>query len=181
MSRDTVPEPWRSFLADIDAAVSDGLELHCIGGFAVSLYYGLSRPTGDLDVVGVAPHTASWLEKTAGRNSALHRKHKLHLQIVTVATLPDSYAERLTEMFPGAFSRLKLLVLDPYDLALSKLFRNLEVDMEDVKHLATACNLDLEVLGRRYHEELRPYVIGPVDRHDRTLELWMAAILEDRQ
>jgi len=55
MATDTPPEPWRSFLADIDAAAPEDLALHCcIGGFAVSLYYGLSRPTGDLEAIEVA-------------------------------------------------------------------------------------------------------------------------------
>jgi hypothetical protein len=31
------PEPWRSFLADIDAEAKHELAVHCIGGFAVSL------------------------------------------------------------------------------------------------------------------------------------------------
>jgi len=180
MATDTPPEPWRSFLADIDAAAPEDLALRCIGGFAVSLYYGLSRPTGDLDVVEVASHTARWLSDTAGRNSALHRKHKLYVQIVTVATLPDSYADRRTEMFPGVFRRVRLFVLDPYDLALSKLSRNLELDLDDVKHLAKVQELDLAVLESRYRQELRPYVFGPVERHDQTLRLWIDAIREDR-
>lgn len=180
MSSETPSEPWRSFLADIDAQASEGLALHCIGGFAVSLHYGLARATGDLDLVEVAPATAVWLERTAGRGSALHRKHKVYVQIVTVARLPDSYADRLTEMFPRTFQRLRLFVLDPYDLALSKVSRNLEVDLDDVKHLARACNLDLDVLERRYRQELRPYLFGPVERHDLTMKLWIDAIRESR-
>jgi hypothetical protein len=93
MPSDMPPEPWRSFLADIDAEAKHELAVHCIGGFAVSLYYGLTRPTADLDLVEVAPATAVWPERTAGRGSALHRKHKLYVQIVTVATLPDSYPD----------------------------------------------------------------------------------------
>jgi hypothetical protein len=180
MAPDVPPEPWRSFLADIDALAPEDLMLHCIGGFAVSLYFGLARPTGDLDLVEVAPHTAVWLEQTAGRGSALHRKHKLYVQIVTVATLPDSYADRVTEMFPQTFERLRLFVLDPYDLALSKVSRNLELDLEDVKHLAKSCDLDLAMLDERYRQELRPYLFGPIERHDLTLKLWMEAIREDR-
>jgi hypothetical protein len=180
MAPDALPEPWRSFLADVDAAAVEDLVLNCIGGFAVSLYYGLSRPTGDLDVVEVPASMARWLEGTAGRGSALHRKHKLYVQIVTVATLPDSYAERLMEMFAGAFQRLRLFVLDPHDLALSKLSRNLELDLEDAKHLAKACDLDLALLKSRYYQELRPYLTGPVERHDLTLKLWIDAIREDR-
>jgi hypothetical protein len=83
-------------------------------------------------------------------------------------------------MFVGAFQRVQLLVPDPYDLALSKLSRNLELDLEDVKHLARACRLDLGVLESRYRHELRPYVLGPVERHDQTLTLWIDAIRESR-
>jgi hypothetical protein len=180
MTREVPPEPWASFPADMDAALDDELVLHCIGGFAVSLYYGLSRPTGDLDVVAVAPSMAVWLERVAGRNSPLHRKHRLYVQVVTVATLPYQYVERLTAMFAGAFRRLHLFVPDPYDLALSKLSRNLELDFEDVRHLADARNLDLEVLESRYRQEHRPYVLGPVERHDQTLRLWIDAIREAR-
>ena len=180
MTSDTLPEPWHSFLDDVDAAATEDFMLHCIGGFAVSLYYGLSRPTGDLDVVEVAANAARWLDETAGRGSALHRKHKLYIQVITVATLPSSYSDRLTEMFGGAFHRLRLFVLDPYDLALSKLSRNLELDLEDVKHLAKVQDFDLDLLESRYHQELRPFAIGPVERHDQTLRLWVEAIRENR-
>ena len=181
MLPDLLPEPWRSFLSEIDRAATERLTLHCIGGFALSLHYGLSRSTGDIDVVEVTPSDAkAWLASTAGRDSALHRKHKVYLQVVTVATVPYSYEDRLTEIFPSEFERLRLLVLDPYDLALSKLTRNLEVDLEDVKHLARSSNLDLHVLETRYKVELRPFVSGPVERHDQTLRLWLDVIREER-
>jgi hypothetical protein len=131
-------------------------------------------------LVEVAPATARWLDRTAGRGSALHRKHTLYVQIVTVATLPDSYADRLTEMFPRVFERFRLFVPDPYDLALSKLSRNLELDLEDVKHLARARDLDVGALEARYRQELRPYLVGPVERHDLTIKVWIDAIREDR-
>jgi hypothetical protein len=180
MSTDGLPEWWRDFLADIDALATQQLPLHCIGGFAVTLYYGLLRTTGDLDVVDVAPDIGNWLVKVAGRGSALYQRHKLYVQVVTVATLPESYEERLTEMMPGAFRYLRLLVPDPYDLALSKLSRNYDVDLEDVKHLAQACDLNLDLLESRYYEELRPKILGIVTQHDLTLRLWIEAIREER-
>jgi hypothetical protein len=73
------------------------------------------------------------------------------------------------------------MVLDPYDLALSKLTRNLEVDLEDVKHLVQSGRLDLTLLEARYKEELRPYVTGPPERHDLTLQLWLSAFREERE
>ena len=181
MAREGLPEPWHSFLAEIDRAVPEPLELTCIGGFAVSLFYGLSRPTGDLDVVDVTPaHLRPWLMEIAGQGRALHSKHKVYVQFVAVADLPESYQERRQPMVPGAFNKLRLFVPDPYDLALSKLSRNLDLDLEDVKHLARAQSMDMALLEQRYREEFRPIAIGPAERHDRTLALWMDAILEHR-
>lgn len=43
-------EPWRSFLRDVDAQLSGQTEIHCLGGFVVAEYYGLTRPTADMDI-----------------------------------------------------------------------------------------------------------------------------------
>ncbi len=182
MPSDNVPEPWRSLLADIDALCPQAIEMHCIGGFAVTLHYGLIRPTGDIDVWHVIPSDAApWLAKIAGKGSALHRKHRVHVQVSAVATVPEDYESRLVEVFAGEFKKLRILVLDPYDLALSKLERNSEIDVEDVKHLARALNFDLDLLAARYRRELRPFLSGPEARHDLTFELWIDAIKEERE
>ncbi len=182
MRADGLSNPWRSFLEEIDGLAFEAIELHCIGGFAVSLRYKSNRPTGDIDVVEAKPaRLKPWLVEIAGVGSALHKKHKVYLQVVTVASMPEDYESRLTELFASRFRRLRLLVPDPYDLALSKLTRNFDIDMEDVKHLARECQLDLEQLTDRYWTEVRPIVIGPTERHDATLRLWVEAIREERQ
>jgi len=177
--RDLTP-PWHAFLGALDDRVDEPIALHCIGGFVVSLLYGLPRPTGDVDVASVVPaHVAARLVALAGRGSDLHNRYGVFLQIVTVATLPEDYSTRLTEMFPGAFDRLTLFAPDPYDLALSKIERNVDQDIEDVKHLARVVPLDLAQLRRRYEQELRPY-LGRPEREDLTLQLWIDAIAEER-
>ena len=181
MASERMPEPWFSFLSAIDRAATAPISLQCIGGLAVSLHYGLSRPTGDIDVIEVTPSEAKpWLSRTGGEGSALHKKHKVYVQIVTVASVPYLYEERLTEIFRGEFQKLRLFVLDPYDLVLSKLTRNVEVDVEDVKHLVRSQKLHLARLEARYNEELRPYLTGPVERHDLTMQLWLATFREER-
>jgi hypothetical protein len=181
MAADTAPEPWRSFLADIDAVSPSAIEMHCIGGFAVTLHYNLSRPTGDIDVWHVIPRgAAKWLTSIGGKGSDLHKKHAVHLQIAAVATLPELYADRLSQVFVGEFENLRIMIVDPYDLALSKLERNSEVDIEDVKHLARVAKFDPRVLAERYRTELRPFLSGPVSRHDLTLQLWLDALAEER-
>ncbi|MGH9967914.1 MAG: DUF6036 family nucleotidyltransferase [Pyrinomonadaceae bacterium] len=137
MPSKSFPEPWQAFLSDIDAAISEKLGLHCLGGFVITVLYDLTRPTADVDVIAITPRIEiESLMHLAGQGSELHRKHKVYLQLVGVATVPDSYEERLTEIFPGTLKRFRLLALDPYDLALSKLERNTQRDRDDVRHLA---------------------------------------------
>jgi hypothetical protein len=171
-----LPNQWHAFLADVDRQFPGPVEIHCLGGFVVAFYYDLPRPTNDLDYIEVVPHDAiATLEAIAGIESALAKKHRLHVQHVGVASLPESYAERLTELLPGRFQRLWLFALDPHDLALSKLARNSPIDRDDIAQLAKAVPLDAEVLRARYRQELRPIIIGDPVRHDRTLEMWIEA------
>ena len=48
-------DPWLSLLKKLDAAAREDVRLDCMGGFVVTTVYGFSRPTGDLDVLEIAP------------------------------------------------------------------------------------------------------------------------------
>ena len=109
----------------------------------------------------------------AGRGSPLHRKHKLYLDAVTVATPPEDYERRLVPMFPGNWTHLRLLALEAHDVALSKLERNHERDRDDVRQLARAGHLSPGTPKERYFAELRPNLLAHEARHDLTLELWL--------
>ncbi|HEY1984733.1 MAG TPA: hypothetical protein VGG85_04945 [Terracidiphilus sp.] len=51
----------------------------------------------------------------------LFQKYGVYLDRMTIAQPPCEYESRLQEMFPGVFQNLRLMALDPYDLALTKL------------------------------------------------------------
>lgn len=177
MPRD-LAEPWRAFLSHVDALVNQDVRLHCCGGFVVTVRYGMARTTADLDVLSILPDDDQrTLAVRAGRGSALHQTHGVYLDVVTVATYPDTYQDRLTEMHPGLFRHLHLLALDAHDLVLTKLTRNADRDRGDIVYLATAVPLDVAVLRDRYQRELRPYVGLPA-REDLTLDLWIDIIEE---
>jgi len=133
-----------------------------------------------LDVLEITPAAAgrSMLEMGI-QGGPLHKKYKVYLDRVGVAKVPDNYEDRLTEIFPKVFKHLRLLALDPYDLALSKLERNIQRDRDDVRHLAKTVPFDLEVLKERYQKELR-WQLGNSEREDLTLRLWIEAIEEER-
>ena len=154
--------------------------LHCMGGFVISMVYGFSRPTGDLDVLEIGPKDIGPpLLELGMRGGPLHKKYKIYLDHVGVAHVPEDYEDRLKEIFPGAVKHLRLLALDPYDLALSKLERNIQRDRDDVRHLARTVPLDLKDLKDRYQKELR-WQLGNPEREDLTLKLWIEAIEEER-
>jgi hypothetical protein len=174
------PEPWDSFFRELDVAVQSAARLDCIGGFVVTLFYGLERPTADIDVIELAPRDAATTIMNLGiRGGPLDRKYHLYLDRVAVAVVPENYEDRLVEMFPGAYRHLRLMALDPYDLALSKLERNTQKDRDDVRFLARTIPFDLGILETRYTEEMR-WQLGVPEREDLTFRLWLDAIREDR-
>ncbi len=114
-----IPEPWLSFLGELDSSVHEDIRLDCMGGFVVSMVYGFSRPTGDLDVLEIALREAGRQTLELGmQGGPLHKKYRIYLDHVGVAHVPDDYEERLTEIFPKVFKHLRLFALGPYDLAL---------------------------------------------------------------
>ncbi len=174
-----LPSPWKEFLSDLDALLSEPLELHCIGGFVLAFFYGLPRTTGDIDYYAAIPANLN-LAAMAGQGSPLHQKHKVWLHRVAVANLPEEYATRLAEMAPGQFRHLRILVPDAYDCILSKIERASPKDRDDADYLFRSQKLEARVLRDRYRAELSHNLIGNVDWHDKTLELWIEIFLAPR-
>ncbi|MDQ6786033.1 MAG: DUF6036 family nucleotidyltransferase [Acidobacteriota bacterium] len=167
----TVPEPWKSFFAAIDETLAEETHLEILGGFVVVILYNAPRTTAHVDVVSVTPNTQTRnLIEIAGTGSMLHKKHGVYIDRVGIATLPENYEDRLQEIFAGEFQNLRLFALDPYDIALAKIERNIPRDREDVKFLASTVPFDLKTLEERYFKELRP-VLGNPAREDLTLKL----------
>jgi hypothetical protein len=152
MSHNIPPEPWHSFLTDVDALVPGEVYLYCLGGFVTD---------------------------KAGKGSELCLKHKVYLDIVGVCDYPESYDERLTELFPDAYKNLRLFALEVHDLALAKLGRNSPRDREDIRFLAKMAPLEINILKERYTKELRPYLANEA-REDLTMNLWIEMIQEDQ-
>ena len=180
MPSDPLPEPWRSFLRDLDTRLTAPTELHCLGGFVVAQCYGLMRPTADIDVLESKGTDRITLATLAGRTSPLYKRHGVYIDVVTVADVPDNYAERLTTALDASFERLRLRIFERHDLVLAKIVRNNDRDRADVAAIAGGPRLDIEVLRARYVEELRPK-LGRPERDYLTLELWIEIIEETKQ
>lgn len=178
MPPEQLHEPWRSFLHDVDAQLSGPTEIHCLGGFVVAEYYGLTRPTSDIDIIKVrGASDVAHVQRIAGKGSALAKKHKVYIDVVTVADVPERYEERLIDVYAGQFRNLRIRVFERHDLALAKLGRNQDFDREDVRRLAQGPGLDAATLEQRYRDELR-WQLGNPGREDLTLQLWIDMLNE---
>lgn len=177
MPADSLREPWRSFLQDLDRVLHGPTELHCFGGFVVAECLGLTRSTADIDVIESRGMNLAAIVRLAGRGSPLHERHKVFVDAVTVAEVPDAYEERLTSVFGDSLKTLQLRVFERHDLVLAKLTRNSDRDRADVESIAAGPGLDVDVLQRRYDAELR-YKLGRPEREDLTLKLWIEIIEE---
>jgi hypothetical protein len=85
MPSDSLHEPWLSFLRELDRQLASPTELHCLGGFVVAEYYGLMRATADIDILESRGTDFATLAKLAGRNSPLHKRHGVYIDVVTIA------------------------------------------------------------------------------------------------
>jgi hypothetical protein len=86
------PEPSDSFLRELDEALADTVRFDCIGEFVVTQLYGFERPTADIDVIELTPREqADRLMGLALKGRPLHRNHKVYLDLVGVAVLPENY------------------------------------------------------------------------------------------
>src|ERR1043166_7027442 len=143
----SILEPWKSFFTEIDNSLHEELTLQCLGGFVMTMLYGLVRPTADVDVLplGVNSSTES-LMRLAGEGSALHKKCGVYLQIVGVAQIPLNYEDRLTEMFARTFNHLRLLLSTHTTSHFQRSNEIHNVTEMTVKHLARTPPLDLDVL-----------------------------------
>ena len=100
---DAPPEPWRSFLQDLDTRLKGAVALRCLGGFVVTQQYGIGRATSDIDFLSITAVSAEDnVEVLGGLGSDLYKKYRVYLQYVGIVTPPCDYADRLQRMFPSA-------------------------------------------------------------------------------
>ena len=67
MPPEVPPPPWHDFFVEVEAALPAPVEIHCLGGFVLSMLYGMPRPTGDVDFLWAVPDAQISFLGGAGR------------------------------------------------------------------------------------------------------------------
>ena len=122
--------------------------LYLLGGSALSLL-GSPRSTLDIDYDVELPQTE--LIVLQGAINALAAEMHLDVEFVPLAEfapLPPSAHER--RRFIGRYGQLDVYIFDLYSIALSKISRGFESDLEDVLYLLKAGLIEFRELKRYF-------------------------------
>jgi hypothetical protein len=151
----------RRFLRAVDEHLDGEAHLRVIGGGAAALGYGVPVTTSDIDTFESQPG----VERIGPALARAAEVTGLHVPVreAAVADAPLNYEDRLRPVLTE-LGHLRVSVLDPHDLALSKMVRGEENDYFTVGALHRLHPLDFDILVERFISEMSA-AIG----HPRTL------------
>lgn len=135
-------KPLELFLRDIDAAWKplrpDRQPLYLIGSGALLLQTDYHRATKDSDIleaVDLDDATKRGLVALAGKNTALHTRHRTYVEIVRqgLPFLPQRPLWHASADFDAGLQHFSILMLDVVDVTVSKLARFHSDDRADIQ------------------------------------------------
>lgn len=113
-----------------------------VGGGALALL-GSPRPTVDIDFIGDDIHPNTLHQSIM----QIAREMKIHVEPVPIERfipLPEGSEDR--KIWIGRFGNLEVFVADPYSIALSKLDRGFDTDLDDIVFLIQHNHIALKEL-----------------------------------
>ncbi|MCW5806836.1 MAG: hypothetical protein KIT31_31045 [Deltaproteobacteria bacterium] len=125
-----------------------------IGGAAAAFHQAEST-TNDVDTLDALTD-----ELRAAVDRATFAGLSVPISASTVAQVPDNYDQRLERVLPH-LKNLEVWVLERHDLALSKIVRGVEHDMQQLEEIHRHHRLDFEVLVERFRTEMASVVGDP--------------------
>lgn len=153
-----------SFLQRLGERYSEPAILYLLGGGALC-FLGSSRRTVDIDYT--LAHSQSGNEALNHEIETLADELRLELEAVPIeefVPLPEGSEDR--HRWLGQFNELRVYVYDPYTIAVSKLSRGFESDLQDVVFLLSQQIIALDDLAQ-YVEDTIPqawdYEIDPAE------------------
>jgi len=140
------------FLRRLGQRVPPGSVLHLLGGSALCLL-GSPRTTVDIDYTvepfeGIPEHFEPVVADLAAEMD-------LDVEAVPIAEfvpIPPGAGDR--EQLVGRYGRLTAYIFDPYTIALSRIARGFEADLEDVLFLLRSGIIDFSALERHFRTVL---------------------------
>ena len=142
----------RSFLKRLGERYGGSAELYFLGGGALCLL-GSPRVTADVDYTyATAPE-----EDASFRAAVAELANEMQLDVEDVpiaefVPLPPGAYERRESL--GRFGNVEAFIFDPYSIALSKIARGFEADLEDVIFMLREGLIEFDELERFFEQVL---------------------------
>jgi hypothetical protein len=157
-----------TFLHALDRKLGSTQSIVVIGGAAAALNYDSGIRTSDVDVMtGFSAEIAA---------AAVEARRATGLAVavgpVTVADPPVNYEDRLKSARGLDFERLAVFFPDKYDLALMKMVRGYQHDLDAIEGIHRRHRLSMRVLVDRFEAEMGQAIADP-----RKLRLNMAMLV----
>jgi hypothetical protein len=150
------PTDIERFVRAVDAALAEPASLLVIGGAAAVLGYGATRPTEDIDTFHELQAPILEAIETAREATKL----QIPVSFAAVADAPYNFEDRLVPLDLG-LARLTVVVPERHDLALMKLIRGYQHDVEVIEQIHRLQPLSLDVLRSRFVDEMGHVVADP--------------------
>ena len=139
----------RQFLERLSEEYTKPVKVYLLGGSALC-FLGSPRRTVDIDCT--ADVTTEEFELTV---EAVAQELKLEIEIIPIEEfIPLPAAAQSRHKSVGQFGNLQVYVFDPYSIALSKLARGFDADIQDVLFLLQSEIINLGDLSRVVEEAL---------------------------
>ena len=169
-------ENFLQLIADLD----EEIELFAIGGTAMILK-NIKEATKDIDFLTTAPYEkikrlfilAGLKEKDPSKLCNIWYLGKIridifHNEFIMGFTLPDDWKE--ASIFLKNIGKLKLYILNWYDLIITKIARSEGRDIEDILDNIKAEKIDFKKLKKRYYGHAEISLIAEYDLKFKHLE-----------
>jgi hypothetical protein len=160
----TKPETIKQFLRELSVQVRKPLRLEIGGSVALMLPGLLNRRTEDVDIVDEVPAEIRTQHKLIADLKVRYGLEPAHFQ---QHYLPSGWNSRLR--YFDTYGDLRVYLVDPYDVLLSKLFSIRTKDLDDLR--AVVPQLEKETLVRRLKENTLSALSAP-DLRQRAEQNW---------
>jgi hypothetical protein len=152
------------FLGHLGESWAGKAVLYLLGGSALCLL-GSPRETRDLDYTAeVAPESEDDFRRILAELGASVHIDVEEIPIADFIPLPALAYER--RRFVGRFGQLDVYVFDPYTIALSKIARGFESDLEDVMFMLSSGLIEFSELERDFQAILPHAGKADIDPHE---------------
>ena len=153
------------FFVAVDRHLTTSASIVIIGGSAAA-FNGATSMTQDVDTF---EQTDEGLDRAIVQ-ARIDTGLQIPVSSSNVADVPWNYKDRLVRPLPE-LKKLRVLVLEKHDLALSKTVRGTEHDEQQISEIHQANPLDFTILVSRFNDEMSHAVGDPSRLRGQLLDL----------